>query len=609
MKLIARLLPCGLVLVFVASSVQAQSQQEKPYLCTLRHEITATASGTRQLAHPTFYMTGVFQYNLPPALSRQTNAPNILPDAFEKYIRETYRIPPNDYLAVECKLLAPTQDRQQYTLAAVEKLARSNKQEVIHVDWRYTPDQAVAPPAPPAPSASAATAQLSPSELAKRTTTRTFHYYCSSDQYQATLYFSAAFDVISPPGVPDLDYQQLANTFKQSLQQRYGYKGDVACFGDYKTLAAVQADEQRRIAGMRASRKWNIIATGWTYGGAAPAAPAAPAAAPVNATAITGVYNGDFRCARGPVNLKLTLVAPGDGSLTGLFRFDLPAKFVERTASYTLSGTYDAATGHFRLDPVEWVPPEPANFVMVGMDGALNSSADQVSGKITYGRCTTFEATRDKAQSAALPHAPAVTPAAAVARSAPTNANQMSPSAAAHPAPASPAAEGTAPATSAPQGQDPRVQQLPERFRRTAMGEGKGYCQGNGVLSGLFDCECFGKVVLDYRIAHVKEYYEVPRNSRHPALEQGTGGWMPLTTLILGKELNCSECISEKTAKWAAEQALKSTATWDSDSDKRYMTACVSKNFVANFRAKPYVSVYQELYAQALQSCLGQLKH
>jgi hypothetical protein len=137
-----------------------------------------------------------------------------------------------------------------------------------------------------------------------------------------------------------------------------------------------------------------------------------------NATTITGVYNGTYRCARGPVNLRLTLVAPGDGSLFGVFTFDLPANSSTRTASYTLIGTYDAATGKFRLDPEKWEPPEPANYVMVGMDGAFNSSTEQVSGKITYATCSTFDATRNKAQSAALSHRLAVTPASPAARTA-----------------------------------------------------------------------------------------------------------------------------------------------------------------------------------------------
>ena len=247
--------------------------------------------------------------------------------------------------------------------------------------------------------------------------TRTSHWYCSSDMGQSTMYFSAAFDVILAPGVPDLKYRQMDDAFKQTIEQKYGYKGNAVCFGDYKTLAAVQADEQKRISEMRASKKWKVIETGWTYNGApAAVASSAPAARPVNATAITGVYNGNYRCAHGPVNLKLTLVAPGDGSLTGIFTFDLPANFSTRTASYTLNGTYDAATGEFRLEPVEWEPPAPANYVMVGMDGAFNSSTEQVSGKITYPTCTTFEATRNKTQSAALPHHPAVTPASPAAR-------------------------------------------------------------------------------------------------------------------------------------------------------------------------------------------------
>jgi hypothetical protein len=137
-----------------------------------------------------------------------------------------------------------------------------------------------------------------------------------------------------------------------------------------------------------------------------------------SAGAITGIYDGTYRCARGPVNLRLTLVAPGDGSLSGVFTFDLPANSSNRTASYTLRGTYNAATGKFRLDPDKWEPPEPANYVMVGMDGEFNFSKEQVAGKITagYGACTTFEATRNKAESASLPHHPAVTPTALAAQ-------------------------------------------------------------------------------------------------------------------------------------------------------------------------------------------------
>jgi hypothetical protein len=195
-------------------------------------------------------------------------------------------------------------------------------------------------------------------------------------------------------------------------------------------------------------------------------ASSAPAATPVNSTAITGVYIGNYRCARGPVNLKLTLAAPGDGSLTGVFMFDLPANSRTRTASYTLSGTYDAATGKFRLNPVEWEPPAPPGFVMVGIDGAFNSRAEQVFGKITggYGACTTFAATRDKAQTAALPKRPALTPVAPAVRSAPTNATSMSRQTIQH----SPSSASAAPSPVAPAAQPPAAaagQNVPAQAR------------------------------------------------------------------------------------------------------------------------------------------------
>lgn len=209
--------------------------------------------------------------------------------------------------------------------------------------------------------------------------------------------------------------------FFQFLKQQYSYKGLGEYPGDLQCTGVRSVEEARSVEQLYVNRdrqnKRNVIETGWTYNGApAPVVSSAPAATPVNATGITGVYDGNYRCARGPVNLTLTLVAPGDGSLTGVFTFDLPANSRTRTASYTLSGTYDAATGGFRLVPVKWEPPAPPGFVMVGMDGAFNSSAEQVSGKITYATCTTFEATRNKAQSAALSSRPAIKPAAPAAQ-------------------------------------------------------------------------------------------------------------------------------------------------------------------------------------------------
>jgi len=113
----------------------------------------------------------------------------------------------------------------------------------------------------------------------------TWHYYCTSNQGE-TLYFSGAFDVTAAPGTAKVDDGKMGEGFKQTLAEQYGYDGPVVCFGDFKTLDAAQTGEQKRIAGARASNKWKVVETGWTYNGAPAAgssasepAASAPAAA------------------------------------------------------------------------------------------------------------------------------------------------------------------------------------------------------------------------------------------------------------------------------------------------------------------------------------------
>jgi hypothetical protein len=150
------------------------------------------------------------------------------------------------------------------------------------------------------------------------------------------------------------------------------------------------------------------------------------------------------------------------------------------------------------------------------------------------------------------------------------------------------------------------VEQLPERFRRAALAEvpaSKEYCLNNEFVSGLLDCDCFSRIVLKYRIAHANEYH-VPRGGHDD------GGWWPLTTLLLGP-LDCSECISdERVSNWAAARVLKGLMPGWTDADKKFMTACVSRTFIASFRAKPtnLASVDRGLWQQAWWTCVKQLR-
>jgi hypothetical protein len=144
------------------------------------------------------------------------------------------------------------------------------------------------------------------------------------------------------------------------------------------------------------------------------------------ATAINGVYNGTYTCAIGPRTLKLSLLASGNGSLTGVFTFYLPPASHAEAFSYRMSGTFDAASGKFKLNPVKWETPPPGGYAMVGMDGAFDPGSGQVAGKITNGSCGAFQATRDQAASANI--------ASVIAPQVPAAGTQATPQANAQPA-------------------------------------------------------------------------------------------------------------------------------------------------------------------------------
>jgi hypothetical protein len=165
------------------------------------------------------------------------------------------------------------------------------------------------------------------------------------------------------------------------------------------------------------------------------------------ATAINGVYNGSYTCAQGPRTLRLSLLASGNGSLTGVFTFYLPPTSHTQAFSYSLSGTFDAASGEFKLNPVKWEVSPPGGYSMVGMDGAFDPGTGQVAGKITYGSCGTFQATRDQAASVNVASVIAPQKAAGAALPVPRTAAPARQSSTSLTAPASQATEAASPPT------------------------------------------------------------------------------------------------------------------------------------------------------------------
>jgi hypothetical protein len=123
-------------------------------------------------------------------------------------------------------------------------------------------------------------------------------------------------------------------------------------------------------------------------------------AARAQTAGLTGVYDGKYTCGQGPTYLKLSVVLSPIGDVSALFTFYLPADQPTQGYSYSLHGQLDPQTNSFSLTPVRWETEHGANLGMVGMDGAL--SGDRLSGRITGGRCTTFDLTRNKNESAMI---------------------------------------------------------------------------------------------------------------------------------------------------------------------------------------------------------------
>jgi hypothetical protein len=106
------------------------------------------------------------------------------------------------------------------------------------------------------------------------------------------------------------------------------------------------------------------------------------------------------------------------------------------------------------------------------------------------------------------------------------------------------------------------------------------YCQKDRTLSVVFDCLRVQQAVISYRLAHAD-----------------TSTPEPLASLFTGDKLDCTKCLDNyRQAAWAKRQAL-------SQRMKAPVATCVSKEFVAKLRAKPYPNRVQEHFDAAVAAC------
>jgi hypothetical protein len=113
-------------------------------------------------------------------------------------------------------------------------------------------------------------------------------------------------------------------------------------------------------------------------------------ASAARAAGIAGKYTGRYQCQQWNT-LELEITESANGRLSGVFTFSLKSIGQNGTASYSMTGQYDAASGRFQLVPERWVGRPPRGVTMVGLSGTLDAATGRLSGKVEDFNCATFE--------------------------------------------------------------------------------------------------------------------------------------------------------------------------------------------------------------------------
>jgi hypothetical protein len=128
-------------------------------------------------------------------------------------------------------------------------------------------------------------------------------------------------------------------------------------------------------------------------------------AANAKAAGIAGQYTGRYQCQQWRP-LELQISEHGGGRITGVFTFQGQGG----SGSYSMVGTYDAASGRIQLAPERWMGRHPTGVTMVGLDGRFDPTTRRLSGRVTDFNCMAFEVVPPGTALTALPGPPAPPP-------------------------------------------------------------------------------------------------------------------------------------------------------------------------------------------------------
>lgn len=115
-----------------------------------------------------------------------------------------------------------------------------------------------------------------------------------------------------------------------------------------------------------------------------------------HAQEITGEWAGRYICNQGVTQLHLTIQKTGAGKgITATFNFGPPPENPDvPKGAYAMRGTYDPATRRMKLEGERWLK-QPIGYVMVGLDGKVAQTGENITGYIPdFLGCTDFEVRR-----------------------------------------------------------------------------------------------------------------------------------------------------------------------------------------------------------------------
>ena len=115
-----------------------------------------------------------------------------------------------------------------------------------------------------------------------------------------------------------------------------------------------------------------------------------------HAQEITGEWAGRYICNQGVTQLHLTIQKTGSGKgITATFSFGPPPENPDvPKGAYAMRGTYDPATRRMKLEGERWLK-QPIGYVMVGLDGKVAQTGENITGYIPdLLGCTDFEVRR-----------------------------------------------------------------------------------------------------------------------------------------------------------------------------------------------------------------------